>query len=91
MVLKNGEIIETGTHEELICMNGKYSELWSKQIDIKSAGGRSRSKSPKVNIINDLPLERQATELAKIPRNTEGPGMRSLIREAKSDTNEVGR
>lgn len=30
--MSNGEIIEQGTHENLIAAGGKYSELWSKQV-----------------------------------------------------------
>ncbi len=31
IVLENGEIIEQGTHESLLSMNGKYASLWSVQ------------------------------------------------------------
>ena len=31
IVLENGEIIEQGTHENLLSMNGKYASLWSVQ------------------------------------------------------------
>ncbi|MEH6657818.1 peptidase domain-containing ABC transporter [Leeuwenhoekiella marinoflava] len=31
LVLENGKIVESGTHQELITNNGKYNELWSKQ------------------------------------------------------------
>ncbi|KAI0850574.1 hypothetical protein F5Y00DRAFT_33403 [Daldinia vernicosa] len=34
-VVANGEIAEQGNHEELISKNGKYAELWSKQIFLK--------------------------------------------------------
>jgi len=30
IVLDDGKIIEEGTHEELISLNGKYKELWEK-------------------------------------------------------------
>ena len=35
MVVTGGEIVEEGSHEDLIQANGKYAELWSKQIFIK--------------------------------------------------------
>jgi ATP-binding cassette, subfamily B, heavy metal transporter len=31
IVIKKGEIIERGTHDELLLKNGEYSNLWSKQ------------------------------------------------------------
>lgn len=32
-MFENGEIIEQGTHSELLCMNGKYADMWHKQAD----------------------------------------------------------
>ena len=31
LVLDKGEIIEQGTHDELLAMNGRYSRLWNMQ------------------------------------------------------------
>lgn len=35
-LFENGEIIEEGTHSELLSMNGKYSDMWHKQADTYS-------------------------------------------------------
>ena len=32
-MFENGEIIEQGTHSELLSMNGKYADMWHKQAD----------------------------------------------------------
>ena len=32
-MFENGEIIEKGTHKELLSMNGKYADMWHKQAD----------------------------------------------------------
>ena len=32
-MFENGEIIEQGTHRELLSMNGKYADMWHKQAD----------------------------------------------------------
>lgn len=73
LVVMNGEIIEQGSHDDLIHSKGKYHDLWSKQIFVKPATdrsrSRSRSKSPAkkdANIINDLTPSRQKVELAKV-------------------------
>ncbi|KAI2628300.1 hypothetical protein GGS21DRAFT_540480 [Xylaria nigripes] len=34
-VVANGQVVEQGGHEELIAKNGKYAELWAKQIFVK--------------------------------------------------------
>ena len=73
LVVMNGEIIEEGTHDELIHAKGKYLGLWSKQVYVKPADGRARSQSPKkrdAEIINDLTPTRQKAELAKVMQTT---------------------
>jgi hypothetical protein len=35
VVLADGQIVEQGSHEELINSNGKYADLWSKQIFVR--------------------------------------------------------
>jgi hypothetical protein len=73
LVVMNGEIVEGGSHDELVHKKGKYHDLWSKQILVKPAVDRSRSQSPKkrdTHIINDLTPNRQKVELAKALKNT---------------------
>ena len=73
LVVMNGEIIEEGSHDELIHKKGKYHDLWAKQIMVKPAADRSRSSSPKKrdpHIINDLTPKRQEVELAKALKTT---------------------
>jgi len=31
IVMKNGEAVESGTHNELLAMNGEYSRIWNEQ------------------------------------------------------------
>ena len=31
--MDNGEIVERGSHDELVARNGKYAELWSAQAE----------------------------------------------------------
>jgi ATP-binding cassette subfamily B protein len=34
IVLKNGKIVEQGTHQELLDKHGAYSRLWSRQSGV---------------------------------------------------------
>ena len=73
VVVMNGKIVEQGSHDELIRTNGKYHDLWSKQIFVKPIKSRSRSRSPQkrdASIINDLTPTRQRVELAKAMKTT---------------------
>ncbi len=73
MVVMNGEVVEEGSHDELIHKKGKYHDLWSKQIMVMPMTGRSRSRSPKkedLTIINDLTPNRSKVELAKVLNST---------------------
>ena len=73
IVVMNGEIVEEGSHEELIHKKGKYQNLWSKQLFVKPADERGRSRSCQkrdANIINDLTPGRHTTELAKVLKTT---------------------
>jgi cobalamin biosynthesis protein CobT len=73
MVVMNGEIVEEGTHDELIHAKGKYLGLWSKQVYVKPADEHIRPQSPKkrdAEIINDLTPSCQKAELAKIMKTT---------------------
>lgn len=49
LVVEKGEIIERGTHAELIARGGKYWELWSKQ----TAGNASPTESTKGEVVVD--------------------------------------
>jgi ABC-type dipeptide/oligopeptide/nickel transport system ATPase component len=75
LVVMNGEIIEQGSHFDLIHARGKYHDLWSKQILVKPGGNeRSRSKSPKkrdADLINDISPTRRTVDLAKALETTE--------------------
>lgn len=77
LVVMDGKIVEQGSHEDLVHSKGKYHDLWSKQIFVKSADSRSRSRSrsrsPKKrdsSIINDLTPDRRKVELAKALKTT---------------------
>ncbi len=77
VVVTGGEIVESGSHEELIRADGKYAELWSKQIFVKpkdkephddkpAAKAKGRKAPGMSNIVNDLTAEATSSELAKV-------------------------
>ncbi len=41
-VMDQGQIIETGTHEELITKNGRYHSLYQRQYDLEHYGMENR-------------------------------------------------
>ncbi|KAI1365625.1 hypothetical protein F5Y08DRAFT_327956 [Xylaria arbuscula] len=45
-VVANGQVVEQGSHEELILKNGKYAELWSKQIFVKPKERKEDTEEP---------------------------------------------
>jgi ABC-type glutathione transport system ATPase component len=68
LVVLNGEIVEEGSHDELIRARGKYHNLWSKQTFVKSADGQCRSRSPQMrnaNLTNDVDRDRSTTTMVK--------------------------
>lgn len=73
LVVMNGEIIEEGSHDDLVHKKGKYNALWSKQILVTPHKSRSRSRSPNkgdAQIVNDLTPNRHRVELAKALKTT---------------------
>lgn len=73
LVIMNGEIVEQGSHDDLIHSKGKYHDLWSKQILVKPTSQQPRSQSPTTqdaNIVNDLAPDLQKAELAKVLEST---------------------
>lgn len=89
LVVMDGEIIEEGTHQDLIQARGKYHELWSKQIFVKPSSERSRSRSPQkrdTNIINDLSPEKQKAEMIKAKAAPEN----NTDKDKKSDDGKKG-
>jgi len=75
IVIDGGEIVEQGSHDDLIRAGGRYASLWSQQIFVKpkdkSTAGTGETSEPKSvtkipDLLNDLTPEAAHTELAKV-------------------------
>lgn len=45
VVVEQGKVIEQGSHNELVAANGRYADLWSKQIFLKPQDDVDAAKS----------------------------------------------
>ncbi len=67
LVIEGGEIIERGTHEELLALNGRYRQLYDKQYRFES----DRFINPGEDFTPDLPKaepSRPADAAVRLPR-----------------------
>jgi ABC-type transport system involved in Fe-S cluster assembly fused permease/ATPase subunit len=75
LVVDKGEIVERGTHDELLMRGGKYFELWTKQT-VRPSKANSNIGSDAdakddvggATIVNDLAPEAYDQEMAKVGR-----------------------
>ncbi|KAI1318876.1 hypothetical protein F5Y16DRAFT_112012 [Xylariaceae sp. FL0255] len=70
-VVANGQVVEQGSHEELIAMNGKYAELWSKQIFVKAKDQEEGSETSKGSSSAAEPVETPPSESTSEAREPE--------------------
>jgi len=62
LVIEGGEIVERGTHRELIAMNGRYRQLYDKQYGME----RDRFINPGEDFTPETPSPLE--ELKNVPR-----------------------
>lgn len=74
LVVKEGAIIEEGSHDVLLKKCGKYYDLWSKQIFVKPLNDPEQLQSPSkplANIVNDVDPSRETVQLSKALKTTD--------------------
>lgn len=74
LVMKEGAIIEEGSHDVLLKKCGKYHDLWSRQIFLKSLDKPEQPQSPSqplANIVNDVDPSRGIIKLSKALKTTD--------------------
>ncbi len=87
IVISDGEIVEQGSHDELIQANGKYANLWSKQIFVKSKDKSPAGKTS--DLVNDLSLAETTNEVAKVKRSlSPSPASETSSEATKGGTSE---
>jgi ABC-type transport system involved in Fe-S cluster assembly fused permease/ATPase subunit len=57
MVIDHGEIVERGTHDDLLLKGGKYLELWTKQTTGKPSKANSLNEDKTDLLVNNLPAD----------------------------------
>lgn len=67
-VVADGEIVEQGGHEELIAKDGKYAELWSKQIFVKPKEAKGEGENDEDNDKNDDDDDTADEQVKKTPK-----------------------
>ncbi|KAM7206937.1 hypothetical protein V8F33_000036 [Rhypophila sp. PSN 637] len=76
IVIGDGEVAEEGSHDELIRANGKYADLWSRQVFLKpkdtdsTDGDENEDGSKGTGIVNDLSTEETKSVLANVKSTT---------------------
>lgn len=78
LVIRNGEVIERGTHEKLLRLHGQYHNLWEKQIRSTRGESRPRSTSPTKRddpVLADelMPIGAPHPLMAGLRRHVRGP------------------
>lgn len=66
IVVENGEILEQGNHDELIVAGGRYADLWSKQVFVRTKEEDKDASAGQAGFVNDLSSEQTKTELSKV-------------------------
>jgi ABC-type multidrug transport system ATPase subunit len=75
LVVIDGEIVEEGSHNELIYAQGKYYDLWSKQVFVEPGAEEPKpgtSQPADCILINDLDFDENVMALANSVGVVEG-------------------
>jgi ABC-type multidrug transport system ATPase subunit len=75
LVIEKGEVIERGTHSELLELNGKYYELWTKQTDVTMWSNEGSQVASANELLIDVmsPKDDEAKTMGQDVAGEEGP------------------
>jgi ABC-type transport system involved in Fe-S cluster assembly fused permease/ATPase subunit len=91
MVIKNGRIIERGSHDKLMQVFGHYRKLWSRQLRLQTGDEdtKSRSRSPeKTTVLVDDVTDSELEVSKSLPKKHEDRGSEE-VSGADSDRTKV--
>ncbi|KAF5565069.1 vacuolar membrane HMT1 [Fusarium napiforme] len=84
IVVENGEILEQGNHDELIVAGGRYADLWSKQVFVRTKEEDADASAGQAGFVNDLSSEQTRTELSKVNKPTTATNEQPKSSEARA-------
>ncbi|KAF9766078.1 hypothetical protein IL306_001546 [Fusarium sp. DS 682] len=89
IVVENGEILEQGNHDELIVAGGRYADLWSKQVFVRTKEEDTDASAGQAGFVNDLSSEQTRAELSKVNKPTAAPNEQAKSSKVKDSGEEV--
>ncbi|KAF4344147.1 vacuolar membrane HMT1 [Fusarium beomiforme] len=89
IVVENGEILEQGNHDELIVAGGRYADLWSKQVFVRTKEEDADASTGQAGFVNDLSSEQTRTELSKVNKLTTATNEQAKSSKVKDSGEEV--
>ncbi|KAG5758532.1 hypothetical protein H9Q72_013333 [Fusarium xylarioides] len=89
VVVENGEILEQGNHDELIVAGGRYADLWSKQVFVRTKEEDADASADQAGFVNDLSSEQTRTELSKVNKLTTATNEQPKSSEARASAEDA--
>ncbi len=63
--LQEGEVVERGSHAQLVALRGLYAEMWARQAEAARAGNASAESLPEVAAHNGMSANASVASLAE--------------------------
>lgn len=92
VVVEQGKVVEQGSHSELIVANGRYADLWSKQVFLRPSKSLDIQDiiDDRSAVADDLSSEQTATEPDKMRGEEDFDSEAIKTDEEESESSETG-